>query len=118
MKLFKNLIKDFTDYLTFYKRYSTEKNVLSILSLESYQILGGPNFDAHWCQSERALLASANPVIIDYLGWQKINAGRAKRNVDEIRPEPPIFNAANAGNIRLGPCKPSEIILVKLPSDF
>ncbi len=95
-----------------------EKNVLSILSLESYQILGGPSFDANWCKSERTLLASANPVIIDYLGWQKINAGRAERNVDEIRPEPPLFNAANAGNIRLGSCKPSEIILVKLPSNL
>lgn len=95
----------------------TEKFILSILSLENYQILGGPGFDANWCKSERTLMASANPVIIDYLGWQKINLGRAERNVEEIRPEPPLFNAANAGNIHLGTCKPAEIILVKIPSN-
>lgn len=96
----------------------SEKNVLSILSFESYQILGGPNFDANWCKSEHTLMASANPVIIDFLGWQKMNAGRAERGVEEIRPEPPIFNAANAGNISLGSCKPSEIVLIKIPSEL
>jgi hypothetical protein len=94
-----------------------KKNVLTILSLEHYQILGGPSYDANWCASEKTVLASANPVILDYIGLQKINAGRTARAVEVIRPEPPIFSAANAGEIRLGTCRPSEIKLVRLPAE-
>ncbi len=91
-----------------------KKNVLTILSLERYQILGGPGFDANWCLSEKTILASANPVILDFIGLQKINAGRVARAVETIHPEPPVFSAANAGEIRLGSCRPSEIKLVRL----
>jgi len=94
----------------------SRKNVLTVLSLERYQVLGGPSFDANWCKSEKVILASANPVILDFIGLQKINAGRTARNVEAIRPEPPIFSAANAGEIKLGTCRPADITLVKLPS--
>lgn len=94
-----------------------KKNVLTILSLERYQILGGPGFDANWCLSEKTILASANPVILDFIGLQKINAGRTARSVAVIHPEPPIFSAANAGEIRLGTCRPSEIKLVRLAAE-
>jgi hypothetical protein len=94
-----------------------QKNVLTILSLERYQILGGPGFDANWCLSEKTILASANPVILDFIGLQKINAGRVARAVETIHPEPPVFSAANAGEIRLGSCRPSEIKLVRLAAE-
>jgi hypothetical protein len=94
-----------------------KKNVLTILSLERYQILGGPGFDANWCLSEKTILASANPVILDFIGLQKINAGRVARAVETIHPEPPVFSAANAGEIRLGSCRPSEIKLVRLAAE-
>ena len=90
------------------------RNVLNILSLEHYQVLGGPTFDASWVRSEKVLLASANPVIIDFIGLLKINAGRARSGVQTIHPEPPIFSAANAGEIRLGTCRPSDITRVQL----
>lgn len=90
------------------------RNVLTILSLERYQVLGGPSFDASWCRSEQTLLSSANPVIIDFIGLQKINAGRSASGVEPIHPEPPIFSAANSGEIRLGTCRPDEITLVRL----
>ncbi len=93
-----------------------KRNVLTVLSLERYQVLGGPGFDASWCRSEKTLLSSANPVIIDFIGLQKINAGRAASGVETIHPEPPIFNAANAGEIRLGTCRPADITLVRLPA--
>jgi hypothetical protein len=93
-----------------------KRNVLTILSLERYQVLGGPSFDASWCRSEKTLLSSANPVIIDFIGLQKINAGRAASGIETIHPEPPIFDAANSGEIRLGTCRPSEITLVRLPA--
>jgi hypothetical protein len=91
-----------------------KRNVLTILSLERYQVLGGPVFDASWSRSEKTLLSSANPVIIDYIGLQKINAGRVASGIEAISPEPPIFNAANAGEIRLGTCRPADITLVRL----
>jgi hypothetical protein len=93
-----------------------KRNVLTILSLERYQVLGGPNFDASWSRSEKTLLSSANPVIIDFIGLQKINAGRTASGIEAIYPEPPIFNAANAGEIRLGTCRPADITLVRLPA--
>jgi len=93
-----------------------KRNVLTLLSLERYQVLGGPGFDASWCRSEKTLLGSANPVIIDFIGLQKINAGRAASGVATIHPEPPIFTAANAGEIRLGTCRPADITLVRLPA--
>jgi hypothetical protein len=91
-----------------------KRNVLTILSLERYQVLGGPSFDASWCRSEKTLLSSANPVIIDFIGLQKINAGRAASGIEAIHPEPPIFGAANSGEIRLGTCRPADITLVRL----
>ena len=93
-----------------------KRNALTLLSLERYQVLGGPGFDASWCRSERALLGSANPVIIDFIGLQKINAGRTASGIETIHPEPPIFGAANAGEIRLGTCRPADITLVRLPA--
>ncbi|MEY4132774.1 MAG: hypothetical protein RL592_832, partial [Verrucomicrobiota bacterium] len=60
--------------------------------------------------------SSANPVIIDFIGLQKINAGRTASGIEAIYPEPPIFNAANAGEIRLGTCRPADITLVRLPA--
>lgn len=92
------------------------KNRLTILSLERYQVLGGPTFDAGWCRSEKTLLASANPVIVDFIGLQKINAGRTASNIEVIHPEPPIFATANSGEIRLGTCRPADITLVRLPA--
>jgi hypothetical protein len=95
----------------------SKKNILNIVSLERFQILGGPSFDASWCKSEKTILASANPVILDYIGLQKINAGRTERNVDPIRPEPAIFSAANNGEIQLGTCRPADITLIKLKAE-
>ncbi len=93
-----------------------KRNVLTVLSLERYQVLGGPGFDASWSRSEKTLLSSANLVIIDFIGLQKINAGRAASGIEAIHPEPPIFAAANAGEIRLGTCRPADITLVRLPA--
>ena len=92
----------------------TKRQALTILSLETYQVLGGPTYDANWILSDKIMIASANPVIIDFIGLQKINAGRASRQVAVISPEPPIFGIANDGEIHLGTCKPSEITLVRL----
>jgi hypothetical protein len=91
-----------------------KKNILTLLSLERYQVLGGPYFDANWCRSEKMILASANPVILDFIGLQKINKGRATSNMDTIHPEPPVFAAANSNEVHLGSCRATDITLVQL----
>lgn len=91
-----------------------QKNKLTILSFERYQVLGGPYFDANWCRSEKIILASANPVILDFIGLQKINKGRAAGNMETIHPEPPIFAAANSNEVRLGSCRAADITLLQL----
>lgn len=92
------------------------RRVLTLMSLERFQIRGGPLFDAGWCRSEKVLYASANPVILDYLALNKIRAARAADGApDRDNSEPPLFQAATSGGIRLGTCRPSEITLVRLP---
>lgn len=92
------------------------RRVLNLVSLERYQIRGGPNFDAGWCRSEKVLYASANPVILDYLALSKIRAARAAEgNADKDPAEPPIFQAATSGGIRLGSARPGDITRVRLP---
>lgn len=88
---------------------------LTLLSLEKFQFIGGPNFYAEYTASEKHLWMSANPVILDYLMWQRMNACRVKRGFEPILPEPPIFAMASRGNVSLGTCISSEITLVELP---
>ncbi len=91
---------------------------LTIMPLELYQLVGGPKFDAGFTVSEKRIWLSANPVILDYLMWKRINAGRDainKRsglNLPLIEPEPAMFSAANSADIRLGSCRPGDLKLV------
>ena len=91
-----------------------EKWELSILPLQRYQFVGGPKFDAAFTVSEKRLWLSANPIILDHLLWRRFNANRKKLGFAEIQPEPAMFNAANAGDIRLGSCRPADLHLVKV----
>lgn len=92
------------------------RRVLSLVSLERYQIRGGPNFDAGWCRSEKVIYASANPVILDYLALSRIRAARAADGKpDKDLSEPPIFQAATSGGVHLGSARPADITLVRLP---
>lgn len=88
---------------------------LTLLTLEKFQFIGGPNFYAEYTASEKHLWLSANPVILDYLMWLRMNACRVKRGFEPILPEPPLFAMASRGNASLGSCISSEITLVNLP---
>ncbi len=93
------------------------RRVLSLVSLERFQVRGGPLFDAGWCRSEKVLYASANPVILDYLALSKIRSVRASEgSPDKDTAEPPLFQAATSGGVRLGSARPGDITLVRLPS--
>lgn len=89
---------------------------LTLLSLEKYQFIGGPNFYAEYVASEPQLWLSANPVILDYLLWRRMNEMRKHRGFDPILPEPPCFAMASRGSAALGSCISSEITLIRVPA--
>ena len=88
---------------------------LTLLSLEKYQFIGGPNFYAEYVASEPQLWLSANPVILDYLLWRRMNEMRTRRGFEPILPEPPCFAMASRGSAALGSCINSEITLIRVP---
>ncbi len=91
-----------------------EKMELTLLTLEKYQFVGGPKFDASFTVSEKRMWLSANPVILDYLLWKRFNDNRVKLKFDPIAPEPGMFLSANSGDISLGSCRPADLKLVQV----
>lgn len=87
----------------------------TLLSLEKFQFIGAPKFYAEYTASEKHLWLSANPVILDYLLWLRMNEFRSRRGFEPILPEPPVFAMASRGSVSLGSCVSSEITLVELP---
>lgn len=90
------------------------RRALTLLSLERFQIRGGPAFDAGWMRSERRLLASANPLILDYVALLRIRAARGE--AADAGGEPPLFQAAGVGGRGLGSARPGDITRVTLPA--
>ncbi|MBQ8723301.1 MAG: hypothetical protein IJY80_03330, partial [Opitutales bacterium] len=87
-----------------------------LLSLEKFQFIVAPKFYAEYTASEKRIWLSANPVILDYLLWLRMNACRSRRGFEPILPEPPVFAMASRGSVSLGSCVSSEITLVELPA--
>src|SRR5690606_9630797 len=61
-----------------------ERWVFSIVSLERYQFLGGPDVNSLYTESEPMLWLSADPVALDSRMYQKINDSRRDRGFPEI----------------------------------
>lgn len=87
---------------------------LTILSLESYQYLGGPRFNAVYTGRERRLWMSANPVALDFLMWQRFKPLRARYGYPENTPEPPLFQYASS--LGLGSYDINSLELRRLPA--
>ena len=80
--------------------------VLTIASLEKYQFIGGPFFNAHYAASAPVLWLSSNPLLPDFKIWQRFNEHRKERGLPVI-PTPAIFPMGE--QIGLGKYEPSEI---------
>lgn len=86
--------------------------VFSLLSLEHYQYIGGPLFNSLYTVSEPTLFLSANPVILDYLLYTRINAARVQQNLPTM--DQPSF-LEYARQLDLGEYDRRQIFLVRLP---
>ncbi len=58
--------------------------VLNIVSLERYQYVGGPIFNSMYTVSEPIVLLSENPVMLDSLMYERINAQRLKNGFEPL----------------------------------
>ncbi len=69
-----------------------DSNLMTILSFERGQFVGGALFNSRCSLSENLLYMSANPVVIDYLAWNTINRYRRSFGFAPIDPIPPVLN--------------------------
>lgn len=65
-----------------------ERLVLNLVSLEAYQFIGGPRFNAIYTRSEPRLWMSSDPVALDRLLYDRINTMRRLEGFPEIDPLP------------------------------
>jgi len=57
---------------------------LTMVSLERYQFIGGPRFNSYYTTSEKKVIMSADPVLVDSYMVEKINARRAQWHFPKI----------------------------------
>lgn len=65
-----------------------ERLVLNFVSLQAYQYIGGPFFNAIYTRSEPRLWMSSDPVALDRLLYDRINTMRRLEGFPEIDPLP------------------------------
>jgi hypothetical protein len=65
-----------------------ERLVLNFIALERYQFIGGPFFNSIYTRSEPRLWMSSDPVALDRLLYDRMNAMRVLEGFPEIEPLP------------------------------
>lgn len=88
-------------------------NLMTILTLERGQFVGGAVFNSRCSFSENTLYLSANPVVIDYLAWNLINKYRRSFGFAPIDPIPPLLNYCR--ELKLGDYDLRKIRRVSVP---
>lgn len=89
-----------------------ERMVLNFVSLEAYQFIGGPRFNAIYSRSEPRLWMSSDPVALDRLLYDRINTMRRLEGFPEINPLPKQLPFA--ASLGLGVHERSRIRIEKL----
>jgi hypothetical protein len=87
---------------------------LSLMTLERYQFAGGPLFNSLYSESEPVLLASANPVMLDKMLWQRVNDARKTRGLPELD-RPDYLDYARLPETHLGSDDEKQVTVVQLP---
>lgn len=84
-----------------------ERMILHVVSLESYQFIGGPFFNSIYTRSEPRLWMSSDPVAMDRLLYERINTLRRLEGFPEVDPLPRQLQFA--ASLGLGHFERSEI---------
>jgi len=88
--------------------------VLTILSLEHFQFIGGPSFNSLYTESQSQLLMSPNPVMLDRLLYVNMSEARRLRHLPPFDP-PAYLDYARLPATHLGDDDPTKIYLVQMP---
>ncbi len=88
---------------------------LTIMPLEIYQFIGGPNFNSLYTHSEPFLWMSTNPVLLDRLVLKYINKRRAKEGFEKFKKIPLYLKYAV--KLDVGTSSKKNIEWIKLPHD-
>lgn len=90
-----------------------ERLVLNFVSLERYQFIGGPFFNSIYTRSEPRLWMSSDPVAVDRLLYDRMNAMRVLEGFPEIQPMP--RQLPFAASLGLGEFERERIRIRQLP---
>ena len=93
------------------------KSRFTICDVINSQYEGGPSHMPHWTWPYNGLLIGRDPVALDYLGWQLIEAERQKNNykaLKEVGREPSYISTAADKNHKLGTNNPDRMEVIYL----
>ena len=90
-----------------------DSHMMTILTLERGQFVGGAVFNSRCTFSENLILMSANPVVIDYLAWQTVNKYRRSFGFKPVDPMPPVLNYCK--ELKIGDYDMRKIKLITVP---
>lgn len=88
--------------------------VFTLMTLQKYQYMNGPNFNSLYTKSEPRLWLSANPIALDALMFNKLNRARAAEKFPKFKAPPAYFEYTSA--VGYGPANTRELKLLRVPN--
>lgn len=83
-----------------------EKWLFTIVSLERFQVAGGPAFRSFYTESRPTILLSADPVALDSRMYRKIDEGRKRRDLPKLKVGENLLEYAK--QLNLGEIEPEK----------